>query len=339
MRLAAALALAFFTLAVGGSAAGAQTADGRITGTVLAGTAGAALAPGLAVQLIVLEGGTVAESRESAVEGGRFAFDVPARSSLTYVLHLRYEGVDYVADPVILSPDERTAERDFVVYETTRDSSNLRVEATRVTAVDLSRGAGEIRLVREDLLSTAGDRVFVGDEAGVTLRLTVPEGTTSAIQVDGLTGEARRLEFGGGVVAVSGPVYPGQFSSIVTDYIVRYDPAADRYRLRVTAPAPTAYIEVRVPDEFARRVRPLEEARLGEPVTVETAEGPVTLTVAYLAGDTPPGRGLLVDLEGLALVQRVNPLTEQPGAAVAAIAALAALAVAVAAAQRLRRAA
>jgi hypothetical protein len=295
--------------------------DGRITGAVIAGTEGAST-DGVSVRLIILEASEVTGSEETPVVDGQFEFAVPARASRTYVPFVRHQGIQYFGDPVILAPEEPEATREITIYETTSETPELTIVETVVTVLGLDRQRGQIALEREDIVRAGGDRVFIGDDAGVTLRIPAPADTLDAGGVD----PEGTTVFDGGVVSSTVPLRPDAPNSVVTRYLVQYDPADDRYLLRVTAPLRVEHMEVRVPQGYVHRITPREGAERGEDVTLEgNSEGQVLHTVV-LAGGAEPGHGLLVELVGLSGRQESLVLTEQRGALAAAGLALAIIA-------------
>lgn len=293
---------------------GAQSPPaGRISGTIRNGTAGAAVPLTLEIRLVTLSGSDVVDSRTTSATGGAFSFAVEPDTALTYVLRTVYDDVPYFAEAVSLAPDAPNAEREITVFETTHDPPALSIASTHITVVALDRTSGELTLLREDVVRNPGDRVYVGDADGITIRVPAVDGVIDA----GPLVEDERVRLEAGVVTAAIPLTPGD-TQIVTGYLVRYDRAADRYRLRVTAPLASERIEARVPARFVRSVEPLEGTSRDQETTLR---GERVLVVAR--DDAGPGDSLLVDLVGLSgLARAENPLTESPGAAIAVVIAL-----------------
>ncbi len=179
------------------------------------------------------------------------------------------------------------------------------IRETTVTVLALDRAAAELTLVREDLVENPSDRVYVGPPpSGVTLRLPLPERTLDA---SGLNEEGS-FQLGSGTLDASLPLRPG-ITPVVTTYRVGYDPARDGYRLRVTAPLPTARVEVLVPDRFVEELAPLDAAEHGPAAQLE---GELAL-VARRGEAARAGEGTLVELRGLAGSTASNPLTDGRG--------------------------
>ncbi len=310
------LLVALALLGAGPATATAQDAppEGRITGTITSGSADTTLGP-VEVRLLILEGGSVIGDEQTTATDGTFEFAVPATARRDYVVTAQYQQVQYILPAVVLTADEPEAEVDLIVYEATETAPDLRILETVVTLIAIDRDRSELWLRREDTVLVPGDRVFIGDDTDVTLRLPTPEGVTD---VSGGT-------LDGGVLSTTNVLFPGDDNVVVTAYIVRYDATDDEYGVRITAPVPTDHIELRVPEGYVHRVEPLEEAGWGEPITIP-ASGPgteaVVLEVVVLDGPIEPGRGLLADFVGLSGTPTVHPLTTQPGAGIAAAFAL-----------------
>ena len=312
--IAVALAALAATLAGSAPSAAGQPAEGEIRGRLQQGSAGGPALDGVAVQLIVLGGGGVIETVETTSAGADFRFDVTPDPSRTFVVRAVHQGVQYLAPPLLLSAELPSVELELTVFETTSERPALRIESTLVTVLALDRANAQLTIERVDQLTNPSDRVYVGAEQGVTLRLPLPEGVLDA---NGLSAEGEfRLE--GGTLTVSAPLRPGT-ASVVTRYIVGYDRADDAYTLRVTAPLATRRMEIEVPSRFATDLEPLADsvhagARevAGEPVEVFARD----------AGAAGPGESVSVRLEGLSGRNATNPLTGTTGAFVAVLVAL-----------------
>ncbi len=298
--------------AAGGTPSPAAT--GRISGTITDGTAGASLSGDLPILLIELNGNNVVDSQQTTVSGGAYSFAVVPDASASFVLRLEYQGVPYFGDPAQITPDQPTAQRDITVYETTSEAPALTIQSTTATLLAIDRAAGQLTLLREDLVQNPSDRVYVGAKGAPTLRLPAPDGTTDA---GGLTADDP-VQLQGGVVTVGTPLLPG-VTSVVTRYTIGYDRQADRYQLRVTTPVQADRIEARAPSRFLRSLDPVGDAQRAPDAQVQ---GEQLLVVTRQ--NVPPGQGLQVDMIGLSGAQPAgNPLTDRPtvvlGAAIALV--------------------
>lgn len=297
------------------------TGTGRISGAIRSGTEGVSVADGVQVQLIVVDGSSIGAPVVATAASGKYAADVPIAAGRVIVPHVVYLGVEYFGDPVTFDATTRTATRDFVLYEVAHDAPQLAIASSTVTVVAIDREQGQIGLLREDMVANPGDRVFVGDARGVTLRIPTPTGTVEATgdNVDGTFAFDDR-----GVVTTTVPIRPGKLTSIVTRYVVSYDTRADQYALRVTTPLPAEQLTVRVPEGYAGQLRPETGARRVADMPTTGQSGNSVLQVVQSTGSISPGGGIVVNLVGLSkAVVHTNPLTERRGALLAIVLALA----------------
>lgn len=340
-RTAAAVAIAVATLLLASVATvEAQTGTatpppptsapaGSVSGTVINGTQGTTSVEGVEVQLLALTGAGQVTSEDATVVDGRFTFTPPASATVTYVLRATYQGISYLIEPpILLSPEAPTDQREITVYETTSEAAGLRIDSTVLSLQGLDRARAQLTLQREDQVLNDTDRVYVGGDDRVSLRLPAPEGVIELLDGESLDGEST---LDGGIATTTQPLKPG-VNLIVTRYLVGYDRAADEYRLRVTAPLPTEHMEIWVPERF------VGDIRLGADATGpadQTLQGERWNVIAR-SGAAGAGEGVTATVEGLSSANAANPLTERPGAAVAAVLALAALLVGVFLLGRLR---
>lgn len=319
-RWLAVVVVAAVLVALGAPSALAQSKpEGLVSGTVTLATAGADLEGGTAVELIILEDGDITGTASGPVVEGRYEIPVDADPKFTYVPRLAYGGVQYFANPVILSPEAPTATGDFTVYASTTELPDLQINLTAVTVVALDRGEGQIGLLREDLVQNPIDRAFVGDGRGITLRLPVPEGTLDADgeNVDGV------FALEGGVLTTTTPLRAASETSIVTRYLIEYDPAEDAYTLRITAPLPTTRVLLRVPEEYVRDLRLPDGASEGPEDKITLAGGEVVPLRTVVLENVKVGDSLVVRLDGFAPSVNSNLLTATPSAIAAVAVALA----------------
>lgn len=295
------------------SGVSAQKLSGTISGSVKFGTSGVEAVAAIPVQLITIaEDGTVA-TRDVTTSDGRFQFAASTDSSLTHMLRAIHGDVQYFApEPILLSEELPSAERQITVFETTKKSPQLRIESTIVTVVALDRRDARLTLVREDLISNPIDLTYIGDSAGITLRLPVPDGVIQyegqLVGVEGLP-EFAQFALDGGRLAVLAPLKPGR-TLIVTRYVVGYDREADRYRLRATVPLPTSRTELHIPSRFVGSLSSLGAATPAEDMDVNGER----VLVVKLPAEARAGQSLITELIGLAGRNNPNPLTERKGA-------------------------
>lgn len=321
--------LATLLAAQAAASAHAQTsggAQGRISGELVLGTDGATLGDDLVVDFIVLVGSEIGGTVPAAVEGARFAIDVPLDATRRYIARAVYQGVSYLGAPVAVSEAEPEVTVELPpLYETTTETPDLSIGETVVTAVALDRTTGEIGLIREDLVLNPSDRVYVGASggapegaSGVTLRLPTPERTTDALG-ENVDGEFVLQE---GILTTSTPIRALGGTAIITRYLVTYDVTDDEYVLRVTTPLPAARLVVRVPESYVRSAEVVGAGAEGAGELFEVADGDDVPLRTFVLNDAGPGDSLVVRLEGLALVRNHNPIAESPGSLIAGAVAL-----------------
>lgn len=326
-RLLGAWAIALVASLVSTAGAGGQTPtpspaptsapEGVISGTVKNGTSGVTGVDGVRVQLLALSGDGQVASQEATVQGGAFRFAVPATSTATYVLRATYQGVAYLVDPpILLSPEIRSERREVTVYETTSERPALTIESTVMSLQALDRELGRATLQREDQVVNPSDRIYVGSDDRVSLRIPAPDRVIEIGPADEIDAEVT-LE--GGVVTTTQAIRPGP-NLVVTRYLVEYDQAADSYRLRVTAPLPTSEMQIWTPDEFIEDVD-------GDGDTTKTTRAfqGTDWTVVRRSGTVAEGESLVATIRGLTQANESNPLTEMPGAALGGALAIAIL--------------
>lgn len=306
----------------------AQT-QGVISGSVRNGTAGAPQALDVRVQLIAIGARSELTSHEQQPVDGRFRFVVPADATVSYVLRTVYQGVPYLsAPPLLLSPEAPQATQDVVVYERATEPPPLRITSTVVSVRALDQQAGTIELQREDEVEHTGDRAWAGGADGVTLRTPAPPGARAASDLSGLA----TVALADGTVTTTQPLLPGR-QLVVTRLVAAYNRAHATYRMRMTAPLPTARMEAWVPARFLERVTPEDGARAAATRMLEGERW----RVVERAGATGPGEALVVTFAGLGGVRATNPLTEPAGATLGATLAIAIVGGGAALAARLAR--
>jgi hypothetical protein len=293
-------------------ATGTPAPPGSVTGTITNGTQGATGIDGVTVQLLALTNAGDVTSQDGTVEDGKFSFSPPADSAVTYVLRVTYEGVSYLVDPpILLSPGLPTDHRDVTVYQTTSDvPADLRIDSTVMSVQGLDRAQAQLTLQREDQVVNSTDRVYVGGEDKVSLRMPAPDGVIQLLDATTVDGEAK---LDGGTVTTDQPLKPGT-NLVVTRYLVGYDLSADDYRMRVTAPLPAASMEIWVPDRFVDDLTPEPGAIRAPDQDLQGERWHIVRRSAAAA----EGESLVATIEGLSGGSAVNPLTQRTGAVIGA---------------------
>lgn len=307
---------------LGAGTAHAQTEEptGVITGEITLGTEGATLdAAQLTVDFIILAGEDVSGTITATIEGATFRAEVPLVAENRYIPRAVYQGVSYFGEPTVVTEAQPEAVASIQpVYEATSETPDLSIEQSVTTVIALDRGTGQLGVVRDDLVHNPSDRVYVGGENHVTLRLPTPDNIVDAAG-ENADGQFTLEE---GVLTTTVPLRADASTSIITRYLVTYDVTEDEYLLRVTTPIPANRLVVRVPEMYVDDLEVVGEGVLGLPDVLDVGEGdPVPLRTVVLE-DAGPGDSLVVRLEGLALDTNSNPLAETPGSIIAGVVAV-----------------
>jgi mono/diheme cytochrome c family protein len=160
-----------------------------INGTIINGTADAAIPDELSVELIILgedpDGGQESEplevySDEVQIEaGGSFTFrDIP-HEGLVLSIQTRYGGVVQRAAPVIVSGiSENIDDFELTIYEVTDDSSGVHILAAE-SFVGAVTAEGLAEIIQYITFSNIGDQIFYRAD-GYSTEILIPPGTINA---------------------------------------------------------------------------------------------------------------------------------------------------------------
>lgn len=217
-----------------------QTAN--LQGRVVNGTTDALAPSGLTVRLVAQLGETLLDEREASTDGeGLFLFsEVSVDPNASYFVTTGYRGVEYT---VRVDPQQPDATWRLVVYETTSDTTNIRLAENTLflpRADEQRRHLLALELVR---VQNAGDLTFVPDlsrpqEMGL-LRFSLPPGAADLDVQSSLRG--------GSVVpvdrgfAITTPLPPGNHD-ILFSYAIPYSGGTLTYER--TFPFGTAKFEL-----------------------------------------------------------------------------------------------
>lgn len=203
-----------------------------IDGTLVNGTAGAALPTDLTLTLRVVAINDAGEPEEvyiaetTADASGKFTFtEVPRQPRALAVVQTQYAGIRQFSDQIF--PDAVTDEVQpltLTIFETTTDDSQVRIEYVE-SLVDAVIAEGASLTYQTYEFVNTGDRAYIG-ENGRTLKLLLPPGAITP-QVQAVIGGADRfeivLEGDRYVVYDSEPLVPLGLSRITLAYGYAYD--------------------------------------------------------------------------------------------------------------------
>jgi mono/diheme cytochrome c family protein len=263
--------------------------EGVVSGKVINGTAGAAPPEGLVIQLRAFDMNaafvdaittTVAADGSFRLEG----IDTTAPVQLEPLTV--YQDVSYFGDletAITLSPEQPEANVNVIVYDTTDDPRDIRIERLHVV-FDFSPGRAQVAELY--ILSNDGDRAYVGTLEEGTVRLTVPADALS-FQPGG--DPSRFLTLADGI-ADTIPIVPGsRTAQSILVYDLAYD---DSVELSRPMPFDANVISIFLPDEAGIEVSG-GEIRPGGPFQAQE-----TVLETYLVDSLSAGDRLTLRLSG-----------------------------------------
>jgi mono/diheme cytochrome c family protein len=314
---------------------GYQAGPGLITGTVTHGTAGETLPRGLEVTLDVYEHFTLIATFTTTVDSaggdatGNFTFtDLSVAGNISYLASTEFEGIRYSSGLVILTEAAPHATAAIVVYATTTEPPEIRIDRTDWIIDDQP---GALLVAQVYYFGSAGDRTFIGTPVdGLQMPATV------AIQ---LPLDAEQVTFEGGLLGGryqqvgdryydTAPLIPGEGTKqILVRFFLPYEGTNVEYTQAFLYPTREINLLVAELPELEVTVTP----RGGDPwEVIETQEFQGRSYRLFRAGDLPPTE-VVVSLNGLLAANAVDPRadanteanttgtagTSAPGAAIA----------------------
>ena len=205
---------------------------GSVSGTVSQGTHGASLPEELAVVLRGYDNFNQAVMLTSTVTSdGAFVFDaVPDASGRQYMLTLDYAGLSYGSDIFNFESGREVKGLAMTVYESTTDTSALRIERLHLAAAEAGAG-GPVTFSELVLFGNLGDLTIAPIDG---IEVPLPQGAT-AVAVQGLVegNDYTRTEDG---IRLLWPVRPGPSSAQISFTFQLPAGAAVDYSQRVAYP-------------------------------------------------------------------------------------------------------
>lgn len=235
LRLLAAAALLVVMVAAAWQPVGAQD-QGVIRGTVVNGTAGAAVPTELVVALVGRRGPDALPTRTTTVDqDGNFTFtDLPTTPDAAYFARVDYGGASYATDGIRFEGRTET-ETTLTVYESTGENPGIALQS--VSRLLRHQTADAITILDVVDVLVPGDRTFVptaSTTAPPPLRFAVPDGAFGLQPVSGFS--ADELVIGGPGFAVLAPLRPG-VASIAYAYRLRLIDGAATFDWLIGLPA------------------------------------------------------------------------------------------------------
>lgn len=223
-----------------GAPAASQT--GAVSGTVTQGTQGASLPADLNVVLRGYDNFNQAVMLTSTVAAdGTFAFDaVPDASGRQYMLTLDYAGLSYGSDIFNFESGREVKGLAMTVYESTTDTSALRIERLHLAAAEAGSG-GPLTFSELVLFGNQGD-LTISPTDGIEVPL--PQGAT-AVAVQGLV-EGNDYTLAADGIRLLWPVRPGPSSAQISLTFQLPSGAAADFSQRVVYPLQA--LDVAIPE-------------------------------------------------------------------------------------------
>jgi hypothetical protein len=219
-------------------------APGVVRGRVTNGTAGGEVPQSLEVTLHGFDGQVEAVTQSATVDAdGAFAFDqVENTPGRLFVVTASHHGVIYGSEALHLQEGGGSPELSVVIYETTQEPSELRVN--RLHLLFEFPAAGTTEVVELWLMSNLGDRTLATEGGQGVLEMPLPEGASRPIFEEGPLG-GRYQEAPGGFVDTL-PVRPGEDAGQLTfSYTLPYERGLDYAR---PIPFPVSAVVVLIPE-------------------------------------------------------------------------------------------
>ncbi len=282
---------------------------GTVTGRIVNGTPGGVVPDTLDLMLHAWDANGVEQVMLHATSDldGTFKFeDVPFNASWVYAVMATYDDVAYFSSPVGLSTDQDVLEVEVPIYESTNDTSQVRIERLHVF---FDVGPMGLTVAEVYILSNQGDRtvknvVPLGEDTWGTLAFPLPRGISSVRIGDN---SERFVRTADGFVDTA-PLLPGRaVSQILVSYVQPYE---DGMTYRQVVPYPVAGISVLVPEDLGLTIRGDGLVSAGVRTTSDGEAIAIFTREALEAGET-----LEVTLSGtpnIRMGNEVGAMGEQP---------------------------
>jgi mono/diheme cytochrome c family protein len=263
--------------------------EGVVSGQVVNGTSGAAPPAGLVVSLRAfdLDANFVDSITTTVGADGSFRFEGIDTTQAVQLEPLTvYKDIPYFGNldtAITLSPEQPEANVNISVYETTEDSSAIRIERLHLV---FDFASGQLQVAELYILSNDSDRTFVGTVEDGTLRLAVP---TNALSFQPGGDPSRYLTLADGIADTT-PIPPGQSTAeSVLVYVLAYDGELELVR---PLPYDTSRVNIFVPADAGIEVNG-EGIQSGGPFQAQS-----TMLQTYTAENLSAGDSLTLRLSG-----------------------------------------
>ncbi|NIS78999.1 MAG: c-type cytochrome [Anaerolineales bacterium] len=218
--------LSFIPFLKEGLASQPSQSIGTIQGHIVNATIGETVPEGLEVTLVAIDAQAVTFSTTTSVDDfGDFTFeDLELQQDRIYVAYVDFQGVRYVSEGVRLREGASVANLPLSVYESTSDTSELRVERLHLIYNLIDDGLAEITEIW--LLRGPDNRTIAGADGSGLLEVFLPAGfdNLSFSDVTNASSRYRLTEVGFLDLA---PIQPGEPAELVFSFTLPFSRQLD----------------------------------------------------------------------------------------------------------------
>jgi mono/diheme cytochrome c family protein len=285
---------------------GYRPGPGVIHGTVVQGTAGETVPPGLEVTLDAYVHFTLAETFTATTDAaGNFEFtNLSVEPNFSYLASVEVENVSYTSQLVMLTQEAPQSEAKVTVYATTDQPNDIRIDRTDWIIDDQP---GALMVVQLYYFGAGGDRTYIGSAVDglnmpATVGLYVPTGAEQVTFEGGIVGG--RYQQVGDLYYDTAPLIPGAGTKqIVVRYLLPYEDTDFSYSQRVLYPNTQTNLLVADLPHLQATITP-QGAAAWEAVDTQELQG--RSYHIYRGGDLPATE-IQVALTGLLAVGAADP--------------------------------
>ncbi len=227
---------------------------GILEGRVVNGTKGGGPVSALEVTLRSPKPDAEPDQRATTDGSGSFRFaGLSAIGPVSYTLSVNYSGVEYKRQSPAFGPGEPPVAADLPVYDTTSESSDIKVGLAHVV-MDVDPSSQALIVMEYQVLDNQGDKTYVGAgspdaDKRESLRFTLPKGATHLEATEGVDSQKLAPLSQGEGFTDSVPFPPGP-REVVYSYVLRYD--GPNYTFQKPLAYPTGRINLLVSDTGAK---------------------------------------------------------------------------------------
>lgn len=285
---------------------GYRPGAGVLRGTVVMGTAGAALPPGLEVTLDVYAHFTLAETFTATVNAeGAFEFTgLSVEPTFSYLPSVLVGEIRYSSSIVSLTSAESEGQTTITIYETTSEPAEIRINRTDWIIDDQP---GALLVVQLYFFGSGGDRTYTGSpveglDVPATVAIHIPAEAQEVTFENSNAGE--RFQQVGDLYYDTSPLLPGEgVKQIVVRYFLPYEGTSATYAQRFLFPVDQTNLLLAELPQLEVTITPAD----GAPLEVAESQEFQGRTYRIYRSESLPASEVEVALAGLLDVNAVDP--------------------------------